>query len=379
MTLQTQKRGNHIKMGKASYLFITVAAVIAASLFLSPVLSQSTNPCAPCHGTDSYTQSFKILTGNAANIIPSTLDIDQIATLTVALENSANTMIFTTLTDVKLTLNSENNRVSMSSPTVSIGTMQKGTATATWQITGLSAGADTLTIMATAKNQHQSVSFSDNYAPSITVMAPVSTPTPTLTPAATATAPSQTQAPTATNTPPSPKPTIPTPTPETPDPSTQPEPTPAPTQENETTSTPEEQIPRNALKIWFTSPREGETLTTGNKANVEWLTNGGSSKFRVKLELSRTGSSGPWTVLAEKPSNVTRFEWTVPNQDAAEYIIRATVIDSANSSHTASVTVAVKTVPATHLDAALMMSSISVIAPIAIVSAIILKKRLQKY
>jgi hypothetical protein len=379
MTPQNQKRETSIKIHKAAYLFIAVAVIIATSLFLSPVLSQSTNPCAPCHGTDSYTQSFKILAGNPANNIPSTLDVGQTATLTVAIENSANTVIFTTLSDVKLTLNSENNRVSISSPTVNIGTLQKGTATATWQITGLSAGADTIKIAATAKNQHQSVSFSDNYATSITVVAPVSTPTPTSTPTATATAPSQTQAPTATNTPPSPKPTAPTPTPETPDPSTTPEPTPTPTPKNETPSTTEEQIPQTALKIWFTSPREGETLTAGNKANVEWLTDCGSSNFSVKLELSRTGSSGPWTALAEKPSNETSFTWTVPNQDAAEYIIRATVIDSANSSHTASVTVAVKTVPATQLSAALMMSGVSITVPIAIVAGIIVKKRLQKY
>jgi hypothetical protein len=437
MTAQNKKTKKSVfRTHPIAFLLIAVALAIMVSLFLSPAFSQSTSPCASCHSS-SYTQYLDILEGNAANQLPVSLTVGQTATLTVVIENRVSTALYTSLSSVSLTLSSQSGCFSVTTPTVSLGTFNKGTASVSWQITGVSAGSDALLITASGRNSHKSLSFSDSYSPSAAIIvsaptptptpiptpiptptptptptstptatqtpsptpaptptqmptpAPISSPTPTptstpsLTPtstsAATSTAPSQTQAPTATNTPPSPKPTAPTPLPGTPELSTTPEPTPVPTPKNETPSAPEEQIPQTALKIWFTSPREGETLTAGNKANIEWLTNCGSSNFGVKLELSRTGSSGPWTTLAEKPSNETSFTWTVPNQDAAEHIIRATVIESANSSHTASVTVAVKTVPATQLSAALMMSGVSITVPIAIVAGIVVKKRLQKY
>ena len=158
------------------------------------MFSASTSQCGACHA--GYNQNLDILEGNAANQLPTTLSVGQTATVTVLIENSVNTATYTALSSVSLTLSSANGHFTVSAPTYTIGTLQKGTATATWQITGVSAGTDTFVIAATAKNSHQSLSFQDTYspAPAITIQSPASTPSPTPIPTA-----APTQSPTSTN------------------------------------------------------------------------------------------------------------------------------------------------------------------------------------
>jgi hypothetical protein len=188
------------RMHKASILLIVVAIIVVASIFLSPVFSQSTSPCSSCHG--GYYQYLDILEGNAANQLPATLNVGETATVTIIVENNANTALYTALSSVSLTLKSQSGHFTVNVPTFSIGALQKGTATATWQITGVSAGSDALVISANARNSHQNLQFQDTYSPSpaINVAGLTATPIPTASPT-----PSPTQVPT-------PSPTL-TPTP----------------------------------------------------------------------------------------------------------------------------------------------------------------------
>jgi hypothetical protein len=282
---------------------IAAAIIIVASIFLSPALSTSTSQCNSCHA--GYNQYLDILEGNAANQLPTTLTVGQTATVTVIVENNVNTATYTALSSVSLTLSSQNGHFTVSAPTYNIGALQKGTAIATWQITGVSAGVDSYVIGATAKNSHQSLSFQDTYspAPAITISAPVSTsiPTslPTITPIPTLTS---TTTPAPTTIPDSSSTSTPTPI-QTPSPtttstytsSTQPTPTSKPNPNNPSLNSSNQQ---SALRIWFTNPTEGGTLTAGRKT-IEWITTGGSGSSSITLELSKVGSSGPWTTLAE--------------------------------------------------------------------------------
>jgi hypothetical protein len=352
---QKEQKKQFFKMHKASYLIIAAAIIIVASIFLSPALSTSTSQCSSCHG--GYNQYLDILEGNAANQLPTTLTVGQTATVTVIVENNVNTATYTALSSVSLTLSSQNGHFTVSAPTYNIGALQKGTAIATWQITGVSAGIDSYVIGATAKNSHQSLSFQDTYspAPTITISAPVSTPVPT-------SIPTITPIPTSTST------TIPTPT-------TIPG--------SSSTSTPNPNNPssnssnhQNALKIWFTTPTEGATLTAGHKT-IEWITTGGSGSSSIRLELSKVGSSGPWTTLAENLTSSNNFIWTVPNQQA-DCIIRATAIDSINPTQKASVTLATKIESIIQPETTAIISVTLTTLLFAILAMLILKRRIKQ-
>jgi hypothetical protein len=376
-----EQKNQFFKMHKASYIMIAAAIIIVTSLFLSPAISKSASQCNVCHG--GYNQYLDILEGNAANQLPITLTVGQTATVTVIVENNVNTATYTALSSVSLTLSSQNGHFTVSAPTYNIGTLQKGTATATWQITGVSAGVDSYIIGAAAKNSHQSFSFQDTYspAPAITISAPVSTPVPT-------SIPTPTPIPTSTSTPtPSPT-TIPdssstsTPTPiQTPSPtatststsSTQPTPISTPNTNNPSSNSSNQQ---NALRIWFTTPTEDATLTTGNKT-IEWITTGGSGSSSITLELSKVGSSGPWTTLAENLTSRNNFIWTVTNQQT-DCTIRATAIDSINPTQKASVTVATKINSIIQPETSAIISITLIALLLVILAMLIIKRRIKQ-
>ena len=208
--MNTEKKQSFFRGHRTSILLIASAIIVMSFIFFSPVFSQSTNPCSSCHG--GYYQYLDILEGNAANQLPTTLNVGQTATVSVVVQNNVNTASYTALSSVSLTLNSQNGHFTVSVPTFSVGTLQKGTTTATWQITGVSAGPDVLVISASARNSHQNRAFQDTYSPSpaVTVAGPAPTPTPT---------------------------PVPTPSP-TPTPSRTPTPTPAPTPRPTTSPSP---------------------------------------------------------------------------------------------------------------------------------------------
>ena len=247
----------------------------------------------------------------------------------------------------------------------------------------MSAGVDSYVIGAAAKNSHQSLSFQDTYLPAaaITILAPVSTPVPTSIPTSTPIpSPTSTITPSPTTIPDSSATSTPTPI-QTPSPtatstyssSTQPTPTSTPNTNNPSSNSSNQQ---SALRIWFTTPTEGATLTAGHKT-IEWITTGGSGSSIITLELSRVGSSGPWTTLAENLTSRNNFIWAVPNQQA-DFIIRATAVDSINPTQEASVTVATKIESIIQPETSAIISVTLIILLFAILAMLILKRRIKQ-
>ena len=162
-------------MSKTLYIVAFALIGIAALTAAQPSSAISTNNCS-CHSGRSL--SFDILEGNTGNTLPTSLDVGQTTTVRVVVRNTPSpstlTTSYVTLSGVSLTLSSQNGHFSVSTPTFSVGPLAPSTATATWTITGVSAGADSLVISGKGTNSHQGISFSDNYspAPSITVAAP---------------------------------------------------------------------------------------------------------------------------------------------------------------------------------------------------------------
>ena len=185
------------RMHKVSYLLLAVTLAVVVALLAAPAFSASTNQCSSCHGT-KYTQQLDIVEGNSQNKIPTTVQVGQTQTVTVAVSNINNAALNNQFTGVSLTLSSQNGHFTVASPTFNVGTLSTGTTTATWQITGTSQGSDALVISASATNTHNSLTFSDSYSPTpaITVAAaatstpaptPAPTPVPTASPVPTAT------------------------------------------------------------------------------------------------------------------------------------------------------------------------------------------------
>jgi len=174
-------------MKKPSIIVLFITFMIILLLFLAPYTTgTSTNPCGSCHSGKIYSQYLDILEGNSATQIPSAIEIEETKAVSVVVENSGNPGTYSTLSDVSVTLTSKNGCFSVNSSTYNIGDLPLGTITATWQITGVSEGFDSLLITASGVNkQHVTLTFlfSDSYSPSpsITVGHPSPTPSPTST------------------------------------------------------------------------------------------------------------------------------------------------------------------------------------------------------
>ena len=248
-----------IKSHPISFLMIAATIAVAIALLAAPADSASANQCSPCHPgllSTTYNQQLDIVEGNSQNQIPTNIQVRQTQTVTIVIQNINDATRYNQLTNVAVTLSSQNGHFSVNTPTFNIATLSTGTSTASWQITGVSAGSDSLLISASALNTHNNLKFSDGYSPSpsITIAASSTptpaptatpTPTPTQTPVPTAiqtatptpqTTPSPTPIPTPTTSPTLP-PTAPTQTPNaTPTPSTTMTPTPSQTHKSHTYS-----------------------------------------------------------------------------------------------------------------------------------------------
>ena len=292
-------------MKKTSIMMIFVTLMIIFLVFLAPYTTgTSTNPCGSCHSGKVYSQYLDILEGNSANQIPSAIEVEETKTVSVVVENSGNPGTYPMLSDVSVTLTSKNGHFSVNSPTYSIGDLPLGTKTATWQITGVSEGFDSLLITASGINkQHVTLTFlfSDSYSPSpsITVGHPSATPSPTSAPTPT---PMPSQAPT----------TTPTPSPDT-------APTPTPT---------------NPLSIVLTSPTSGEKWIAETIHTIKWYTSGGTKPLAITLDYSVSSINGPWTTIAAGIADNESITWKTPNATATVYI-RAFVADSGNPTQSA--------------------------------------------
>lgn len=219
------------------YLVIAVTVAIVVSLFAVPAFSVSSNQCSSssCHPGAPYNMQLDILEGNSQNIIPSSIQVGQTLTVSVVIENINNAPMYNQFSSVYLTLSSQNGHFSVNTPTFNVGTLPTGTATATWQITGVSQGSDALLISASATNTHEYLQYSDSYSPSTSITVtpnsnpnytPPPSPTPTSTPTPTPSPPTPTDSPQ-----PTANPTVastPAPTQTTPNPTSTNTPTPTP-------------------------------------------------------------------------------------------------------------------------------------------------------
>ncbi len=359
------KSGYHLN--KLTILIIAAAVVVVALLFLSPARSASTSPCSACHAAQGYSQTVNFLEANAGNQLPTTINVGETKTVTVVIQNLvAKAPINTGLSSASVTLKSQSGHFSISAATYTIGDFPAGTATATWQITGVTAGADTLVMTFSASNPHMSLSFTDTFAPSpsITVSAPSPTPappTPTPTPTAapspsptTGTSATPLSTPTPTSSPasssspsPMPSPTLipgssssPVPTSsvgQTPNQSPSSSPLVTSLPSGSTSSTPNPSsvpTPESSgslpISVTLSSPAGGEEWWAYTRQMIAWSVSGGSGSLSVDLEYSPSGDRGPWTTIATNLTNVESFSWTVPNIRSNDCYIRVSVTDSAN-------------------------------------------------
>jgi hypothetical protein len=266
-------------MKKASVMVLFVTLAVISLLFLSPFTNgTSTNPCGACHPGKNYSQYLDILEGDSANQFPSAIEVGETQAVSVVIENSGNPGSYSTLSDVSVTLASKNGHFSVNSPKYNIGDLQLGEETATWQITGVSEGFDSLLITASGINkQHRTLTslFSDTYSPSITVGHP--SPTPDSTPSTSPIAP---------------------------------------------------------LSIALTAPTSGERWTAGRVYTIRWYTSGGTKPLTVTLDYSVSSISGSWTTIAAGIADNGSLTWETPNATATIYL-RAFVTDSGNPTQSA--------------------------------------------
>ncbi len=207
-----------IKLHRASYLLIIALIAIAVLLVLSTSFAVSTNPCSSCHGPQGYSETLAITGGQ----IPSSLNVGQTVAVTALVKNTVvGTTKYSGLTGVSASLSSQNGHFTVSSPTISLGSLNSGSAvTVSWQITGASTGSDVLKISVSGRNSHQSLSLVDSVTPSPAIIiaaapttAPTAAPTPTAMPTPTTSpTPTQTQTPISIPTPTLTPTTNPTPT-----------------------------------------------------------------------------------------------------------------------------------------------------------------------
>lgn len=171
-------------MKKLSLIMIVIAAAVFAIIVLSSSVSGvAVKQCGTCHtGWGAYL-ALDVLEGDSRNQLPSAIGVAETKTVTVALRSlTSDVHNNTILSNVNVTLTSQNGRFSVSNPTYFIGTLQPNAdATATWQITGTSAGSDVLVITARAIGLHKNLQFVDTYAPNPTITVGSSPPQSTLT------------------------------------------------------------------------------------------------------------------------------------------------------------------------------------------------------
>jgi len=267
-------------MKKTSVMVLLVTLAVIFLLFLSSFTNgTSTNPCGSCHPGKIYSQYFDILEGDNATQIPSAIEVGETQAVSVVVENNGDPGSYSMLSDVSVTFASKNGHFSVNSPTYNIGDLPLGEETATWQITGVSEGVDSLLITASGINrQHRTLTFLflDTYSPSITVGHP--SPTPASTPS----------------------------------------------------STP----PIAPLSIALMSPTSGERWAAGTVYTIKWYTSGGTKPLTITLDYSVSSINGSWTTIAAGIADNGSLTWETPNATATIYI-RAFATDSSNPTQSA--------------------------------------------
>jgi hypothetical protein len=145
---------------------IAVSVLLILVIVILPFAwARSPNECSSCHASTRQ-QYLDVLESNAANIIPSSIGVGETKTVSIVVQNTCNTAKFSTLSGVQLILTSQSGRFKVTTPTYNIATMPIGTKIATWQVTGVTEGSDSLIVTANAVNNHNNVKFNDAFSPS---------------------------------------------------------------------------------------------------------------------------------------------------------------------------------------------------------------------
>lgn len=152
-------------MHPASRLVIAGVLAVLVATSLSPFIdSRSDNLCAGCH--NNYSQYLDILEDDASKVLPVAISEDEVLAVTVVMKNKCNSPDYNVLTSISASLSSQNGHFRVLGNPVSIGSLGSGqTGKATWQITPVYGGIDTLQITAQGRNTHYNLVFTDAYSP----------------------------------------------------------------------------------------------------------------------------------------------------------------------------------------------------------------------
>ncbi len=88
------------------------------------------------------------------------------------------------------------------------------------------------------------------------------------------------------------------------------------------------------LGITLNCPDGGEYLKSGSVQFIQWISAvpPSTGTRSVKLELSSTGSTGPWTLIEDGLPDTGIHQWTVPDTQSGDCYIRITVEDNLGNS-----------------------------------------------
>ena len=88
------------------------------------------------------------------------------------------------------------------------------------------------------------------------------------------------------------------------------------------------------LGVALSTPDGGEYLKAGSIQFISWVSAvpTGTGTRSVKLELSTTGSSGPWTLVEDSLPDTGIYQWTVPDENSRDCYIRLTLSDNLGNS-----------------------------------------------
>jgi hypothetical protein len=80
--------------------------------------------------------------------------------------------------------------------------------------------------------------------------------------------------------------------------------------------------------VAVTAPNGGEVLNVGSHTSLTWTASDNTSVKNVDLDLSRTGSGGPFESIAAGTANTGSFDWVVTAPITATAFLRVTGRDS---------------------------------------------------
>jgi hypothetical protein len=296
---------------KLTYVVFALALFVVFTIVFSPLSnSTSNNPCS-CNIHPGYSQYLNIVVGATNNQIPSSLSVNQTATVAITIQNDVpDYPRYTTISSVYVTLTSVFGHFAGGS-SIFVGDFPPGIQTVTSQITATSEGYDYLKIQIAGVNNHIGVTLQDNYYSPLTIGQPTGPfPTPPSTP------------------------TPPTPIPN-PSSSSIITPRPSPTPTVQLTTTPNPSSQPEQLQIQLISPTQNEKWIPHTNHTIEWITFGGKQPLNVTLEYSFSGHNDTWVTIATNLPGKESLNWTTPSS-SENYYVRASVTDISSPVQTSS-------------------------------------------